>query len=64
MNPIKELFAEIKTYIKKQRHNYAKLFKKDFKTFLKIYVNIIGSLATSAKGYFHHSSISIKYPSK
>ncbi len=26
MNPIKELFTEIKTYIKQQRYNYADVF--------------------------------------
>ena len=63
MNPIEELFAEIKTYLKQQRHNYADLFEKDFETFLRMCVDIVGSRAASAEGHFRHSGISIEYPS-
>ena len=31
MNPIKELFAEIKTYVKQQRHKHTDLFEKDLR---------------------------------
>jgi hypothetical protein len=64
MNPIEELFAEIKAYIKQQRHNHADLFEKDFETFLRTCVDIVGSRAASAEGYFRHSGISIEYPSE
>jgi transposase len=43
MNPVEELFAEIKTYIRQQRHNHSDLFEKDFKTFLKMCVDVVGS---------------------
>jgi hypothetical protein len=42
MNPIEELFAEIKTYIKQQRHNHANLFENDFETFLRMCVDMWG----------------------
>jgi hypothetical protein len=64
MNPIEEFFAEIKTYVKQQRHNHADLFEKDFKTFLRMCIDIVGSRAASAEGHFRHSSISIEYPSE
>ncbi|KAK4118481.1 hypothetical protein N657DRAFT_372582 [Parathielavia appendiculata] len=43
MNPIEELFAEIKTYIRQQRSNHADLFEKDFRTFLEMSVDVVGS---------------------
>ncbi len=43
MNLIEELFAKIKIYIRQQWHNYANVFEKDFKTFLEICVDIVGS---------------------
>jgi transposase len=62
MNPIEELFAEIKTYIRQQRRNHADLFEKDFRTFLEMFVDVVGSRAESAEGHFRHSGISIEYP--
>lgn len=62
MNPIEELFAEIKTYIRQQRRNHADLFEKDFRTFLEMSVDVVGSRAESAEGHFRHSGISIEYP--
>ena len=38
MNPIEELFVEIKTCIRQQRHNHADVFEKDFRTFLEMRV--------------------------
>ena len=64
MSPIEELLAEIKTYIKQQRHNYADLFEKDFEIFLRMCVDIVVSRAASAEGHFHHSGISIEHPSE
>ncbi|GAB1319494.1 hypothetical protein MFIFM68171_09704 [Madurella fahalii] len=64
MNPIEEFFADIKAYIKQQRHNYADLFEKNFETFLRMSVDIVGSRAASAEGHFRHSGISIEYPSE
>jgi len=58
INPIKELFAEIKTYIKQQRYHHADLFKNNF---LRMCVDIVGSQVASAEGHFRHSGISIKY---
>ena len=62
MNPIEELFAEIKTYIRQQRHNHADVFEKDFRTFLEMCVDIVGSRVASAEGHFRHSGIAIEHP--
>lgn len=62
MNPIEELFAEIKTYIRQQRHNHDGLFEMDFETFLRMCVDIVGSRVASAEGHFRHSGICIEYP--
>ena len=62
MNPIEELFTEVKTYIRQQRHNHTNVFKKDFRTFLGMCVDIVGSRAASAEGHFRHSGISIEHP--
>lgn len=62
INPIVELFAEIKIYLKQQRYNHDDVFKKDFETFLRMRVDIVGSHVVSAKGYFRYSSIYIEYP--
>ncbi len=43
INPIEELFAEIKIYIKQQQYNYANVFQKDFRTLLEMGVDIVGS---------------------
>lgn len=64
INLIKEFFIKVKTYIKQQRHNHADLFKSDFKTFLRMYIDIVGSRTESAEGHFCYSSIFIKYPSE
>ena len=62
MNPIGELFAEIKTYIRQQRHNYADVFEEDFRTFLGMCIDIVGSRVASAEGHFRHSGIAVEHP--
>lgn len=52
MNPIEELFAEIKTYIRQQRRNHAGVFEKHFRTFLGMCVYIVCSRAASAEVTF------------
>lgn len=64
MNLIEELFAEIKTYIKQERYSHAELFQRDFETFLRMCVDIVGSRVASAEGHFRHSGLCIEYLSE
>ena len=58
-NPIKEFFAEMKAFIKRNWKLYVDL-PQDFGEFLEWCVNTIGVRKPSAKGYFRHAGISIK----
>ncbi|KAI9147403.1 transposase [Paramyrothecium foliicola] len=56
-NPIEEFFAELKAYIKKHWDEYEALIKIDFKCFLRLCVNAVGSRKESAEGHFRHAGI-------
>jgi transposase len=62
MNPIEEFFAEIKGYIKQQRHRHSELFNRDFDAFLRLCIDVVGSRATSAQGHFRHSGLFVEDP--
>jgi hypothetical protein len=61
LNPIKELFAELKQFIKQKWNEYKDHQEQGFDAFLKWCVNIVGSRVQSAEGHFRHAGLSIKY---
>ncbi|KJZ70589.1 hypothetical protein HIM_10018 [Hirsutella minnesotensis 3608] len=61
-NPIEEFFAELKAYIKKHWYEHLFLIRRDFRAFLKICVEIVGSRGESARGHFRHSGYSVQDP--
>jgi len=58
-NPIKEMFKELKTYIRQVWDKHIGFIRADFLGFLEECVTVVGARKASAKGYFHHASILI-----
>lgn len=63
-NPIEEFFSELKAYIKKHWNEHEGLINADFKAFLRICVEIVGSRKASARGHFRHAGLPVEEPSK
>ena len=59
-NPINELFAELKPFIKKQWHEYEDNLYKHFRVFPEWCVTVVGGRDRSAKAYFRHASVTVK----
>ena len=55
LNPIEKFFAELKAFIKKQRHEYEDNPHQDFKLFLEWCVSMVGSRKQSVRGHFRHA---------
>lgn len=62
LNPIEEFFAELKTYMRKERRNHAELYENDLGAFVQLAVDIVGARHASAKGHFRHSRICVEQP--
>ncbi len=60
MNPIEEFFAELKTFMRKERHNHIELYEEDFEAFVRLAVDIVGSRRASAEGHFRHSRLYVE----
>lgn len=60
LNPIEEFFAELKTYIRKERRNHIELYENDLSAFVQLAVDIVGARHTSAEGHFRHSRICVE----
>jgi transposase len=59
VNLIKEFFAELKAFIKKQWHKYESKPQSDFGAFLEWCVTMVGGRESSAKGHFLHAGVTI-----
>lgn len=59
-NPIEEFFAELKAYIKRCWNDYQGLIKADFRTFLRLCVQAVGSREASARGHFRHAGLIVE----
>jgi hypothetical protein len=59
LNPIKEFFAELKAYIKRNWAMYQEVPKQGFRNFLEVCVEAVGSKEQSARGHFQNSCITV-----
>jgi transposase len=59
LNPIKEFFAELKAFIKKQWPKFESPHT-DFKEYLEWCVSVIGSQELSVKGHFRHTGVVVE----
>jgi transposase len=57
LNPIKEMFGELKTYIKEVWDEHIGFVRADFLGFLKECVSVVGARKGSARGHFRRSGI-------
>ncbi|GAM38322.1 hypothetical protein TCE0_033r08956 [Talaromyces pinophilus] len=62
LNPIEEMFAELKAFIKKEWKIYTNDTDQGFDTFLDWCVTMVGSKKESAEGHFRHASIQVEDP--
>jgi len=58
-NPIKEMFRELKTYIRQIWDEHIGFVRADFIGFLEECVSVVGARKASAKGHFRRSGISV-----
>jgi transposase len=61
LNPIEELFAELKQFIKRTWNEYEDHREQGFDAFLEWCVNVVGSMVQSAEGHFRHAGLTIEY---
>jgi transposase len=61
LNPIEEMFSELKGFIKKSWHLYEENLGQGFNAFLEWCVEMVGSRKHSAEGHFRHAGIEIEY---
>ncbi len=59
MNPIEEMFGELKTYVKQVWDEHIGFVKADFLGFLEECVSVVGARKASARGHFRHPGISV-----
>jgi transposase len=60
LNPIEELFAELKAFIKKQWHEYEDSPYQDFRVFLEWCISVVGGRNHSATGHFRHAGVAVE----
>jgi transposase len=60
LNPIEEFFAELKAFIKKQRHEFEDNPNQDFALFLEWCIGVVGGRGRSAEAHFRHSGITVE----
>lgn len=60
LNPIEELFPELKGFIKRNWDYYEKDPERGFDTFLEWCVNVVGAKEESARGHFRHAGLNIE----
>ena len=61
-NPIKEMFRELKTYIRQVWDKHIGFVKADFLGFLEECVTVVGAQKASARGHFRRAGISMDKP--
>ena len=59
LNPIEELFAELKTFVKRKWQIYEENPTQGFDSFLEGCVHTVGAREKGAKGHFRHASLGI-----
>ena len=59
-NPIKEFFAELKAFIKRNWHVYEANLNQGFGHFLEWCINVVGEKDQSAKGHFRHAGMTVE----
>jgi transposase len=57
LNPIKEFFAELKAFV---RREWQKHTGQDFKEFLEWSLDTVGSREDSGQGHFRHANIEVE----
>lgn len=62
LNPIKQFFAKLKAFIKRNWHIYEENLEQRFDSFLEWSVDIVGTKKNSARGHFRHAGLIIKEP--
>lgn len=62
LNPIEEMFAELKAFIKKEWGSYQNVPDQGFDTFLRWCLSMVGSKKQSAEGHFRHAGILVEDP--
>lgn len=60
LNPIEELFAELKVFFRRNWHSYEESPDQGFHTFLEWCVDIVGARDKSAGGHFRHAGLTIE----
>ena len=61
-NPIEELFAEVKDYVKNRWDKHIGLIRRDFRAYVMVFVEVVGSKQASAEGHFRYVGLSIEQP--
>jgi hypothetical protein len=60
LNPIEEMFAELKCFIKRNWRIYEDNPDQGFDTFLEWCVDMVGSKKQSAEGHFRHAGVEVE----
>lgn len=60
LNPIEELFAELKAFIRRHWQTYADHPEQGFDTFLEWCVDVVGRREHSAEGHFRNSGLTVE----
>lgn len=60
LNPIEEMFAELKCFIKRKWHIYEDGPGQGFGTFLEWCVDVVGSKKQNAEGHFRHAGVEVE----
>jgi transposase len=60
LNPIEEIFAELKAFIKLSGHDYEENPRQGFDAFLEWCISVVGGRKDSARGHFRHAGINIE----
>jgi transposase len=60
LNPIKEFFAELKAFIKRNWQSYKENPEQGFDAFLEWCIDVVGGNECSARGHFRHAGLTIE----
>jgi transposase len=60
LNPIEDIFAELKAFIKRNWKVYEEDLDQGFDHFLEWSVDTVGARIKSAEGHFHHAGITVE----
>lgn len=57
LNPIEEIFAELKSFIKRNWNHFEQDPEQGFDTFLEWCIRMVGAREESARGHFRHAGL-------